>query len=513
MKRGLLLLVVVLVLQSWAALCEEPFGSSADLTILAPKPSLETRRSASRTAGPIIYADKTEVGLNEYFTISWDEPDADVVSLFIMRDDDTEFECVYSGACSYSYRTTLEGSLRITFCAMVLYGDVWEQSNMLDVCIGGSTAGILRNRGYDSTWNILVLIFPEVDTGTFKASWDENYVARIKSDINELPHTLNGLSKGKMTVGRMSIHTIDEVLTSVSGAQNDLTYGEDGDVNFNYLFDHLDVQLVIVYAPLGDISKNWAGLGGSWIAYNGNKYLNIILNCVYEKQTTWTNNGQSYRVAVCLPLHEVLHSVETNSRQNGWTGFVGLHDNLTCGYDSDPDYDYIKWYADLMADEIQTGDPGFREESYLVKHKRISEDMRSGVHMDSDGRIRLYSNGLPDLNTLITQYEGKWYPVQKGELIKYEKMLCTPKRLAHIEANAFRGVDVQWVELNASLVSVGNNAFAECLNLVGVVVPSTVSYISPDAFSNSPHVVLYAINNPYVEQYAQKHQMKCISVP
>ncbi len=512
MKKVLFLLVAVLVLQIPAACFAEAADSTGRSDFPTPKFPHELRGLLRNGTVPSIYSDKTEVGSNEVFTISWDEPDASMVALWVIRDDDTEFECLYTGDSTYSYQLTLGNSIRMSFCIIAYYSDKYEQSEFIDICLNESTASILRGRGYDNTWNILALIFPKADAPNLQASWDENYVARIKAGINDLPRTLYGLSEGQMNVGRISVLTMDEPITSVSGGQNDLTYGENGDVNFDYLFDHMDVQLVIVYAPLGDIAETWAGLGGGWITYRGNNYYNIILNCVYETNATWPYNGQSYNVSACLPLHEVLHCVETNSRQNGWAKFVALHDNLTVGYEGDPNYDYFQWYADLMTDRIRTGDPGFREESYLIKHKSIPEGMRSGIHTDSDGRIRIYNNGLPDRNTLITQYEGKWVPVKNGELLMYEKAFCTPASLKRIEDDAFKGTDAQWIELNAGLAYVGSNAFAQCADLMGLVIPSTVSYISPDAFADSPNVVLYAIDNPYAVQYANDNQIECVSL-
>lgn len=371
----------------------------------------------------------------------------------------------------------------------------------------------LKNNGYDNVWNIMALIYHTVDAPNCQDSYSDEELARIKSGLNNLPAALSGLSNGNMQVGSFNILTIDTPIKTVSNSDGSLTYGVDGDVNFDYLFDHKDTQLVIIFAPVGKIAVGWAGLGGGWVYHNNQNVYSVLLNGSFNWESSWSRNGKSYPLNTLLLVHEICHSLETNSRANGWNGFVPLHDNLTCGYAYNPHCDYIQWYADLMADTIITGGEGFKKVTYLIRHRQIENGMENGIHLDYDGALRVYRNGLLDLNAKAAEFKGTLYPVEGGTLISYENVMQTPANLTAIEAEAFLESGFQWVVLSEQVASIQSRSFADCAELRGIVIPPSVQFIAPDAFDHSPNAVLYTRDNPYAEGWAREHGVACVICP
>jgi hypothetical protein len=79
-------------------------------------------------------------------------------------------------------------------------------------------------------------------------------------------------------------------------------------------------------------------------------------------------NGESYYVNMAVAIHETLHCVENNSRDNGFADFQIVHNAEENGYFGDG-CDFLNWYHDLMTDNLKTGKKGFSKESFMVRHK------------------------------------------------------------------------------------------------------------------------------------------------
>ncbi len=62
------------------------------------------------------------------------------------------------------------------------------------------------------------------------------------------------------------------------------------------------------------------------------------------------------------------------------------------------------------------------------------------------------------------------------------------------------------------VMSIEAEAFAECKGLTSVRIPDTVTYIAPDAFSGSPITVIICGSGTFAEDYAEQHNIDCITI-
>lgn len=88
---------------------------------------------------------------------------------------------------------------------------------------------------------------------------------------------------------------------------------------------------------------------------------------------------------------------------------------------------------------------------------------------------------------------------------KQQSRLLLPSSTLIIDEQAFDGVNVRIVDLRGTNCKrIETCAFADSPSLVNILLPSTVEYISDDAFSGSPSVLLVFCND-YVATYAETH--------
>ena len=130
-----------------------------------------------------------------------------------------------------------------------------------------------------------------------------------------------------------------------------------------------DTTLLAVYAPLENHPKtDWLGLGGYTHTYRGQTFYMAEFSSAFAAPESgrWERNGIRYDLGTCALVHEILHAVELNSRNNGWSGFEMLHDAGPNGYDDQKAF--MDWYGDLMTDRLKNGKAGFRAVSFYVKH-------------------------------------------------------------------------------------------------------------------------------------------------
>ena len=112
---------------------------------------------------------------------------------------------------------------------------------------------------------------------------------------------------------------------------------------------------------------NWLGIGGMTHTFNGQTfYVTQFSSSIMPGMRTWKRNGIKYELESSALVHEILHCVETNSTNNGWTGFQPLHDAEENGYNDLAGW--FDWYSDLMTDSLKSGKPGFHDVSFLVTH-------------------------------------------------------------------------------------------------------------------------------------------------
>ena len=97
---------------------------------------------------------------------------------------------------------------------------------------------------------------------------------------------------------------------------------------------------------------------------------------------------------------------------------------------------------------------------------------------ESDGMTRFeYCSGCGEMLT-------------EGTVIPHERAMFLPAAIREIADEAFVGSRAMQVTLPEGAQSIGSRAFADCDELLLVVIPSTVTYIADDAFEGSPNAIL-----------------------
>lgn len=233
---------------------------------------------------------------------------------------------------------------------------------------------VLEEIETNNTWNVLALIYRNVDTPTFKDSFSDAEVQELKNVLNAFPENVKTFSDSRLLIGAMDIKVIDEPVRSISDKTGDLTIGPGEDICFDEHLEGMDYQQIVVYAPLAGAPTNdgWLGHGGTWYNYKGRTIHYLSINAVCEiGETRYSLDGRRFGVDTSVLMHEMLHCVETNSRDfRNWSGFTPLHNNADHGYyesNSQSKYEWMDWYRALMRDDGLDG-KGFKPESFLVPH-------------------------------------------------------------------------------------------------------------------------------------------------
>lgn len=233
---------------------------------------------------------------------------------------------------------------------------------------------VLEELPTDNKWNVLVLIYRNVKTVNYQKSFSDADIKELKEVLGKFPDTIQGLSGGRMQIGKLDIQVVDAPVKTVSGQKwGDLTTGPGNDINFDAYLEGKDYNQIAVFAPLAGAptTNGWFGLGGGYYRYSGkNIYYCIINDTMHYGSPNAEVGGKRYDARTAVLIHEMLHCVETNSVLRGWSGFQPLHDSEKNGYVYSKELEWIDWYADLMQDRIKNGQgKGFRPESFYVPHR------------------------------------------------------------------------------------------------------------------------------------------------
>lgn len=225
----------------------------------------------------------------------------------------------------------------------------------------------LKARGMDTNWNVMVLICRKATVKGHAGSFSNQDVNTIRKKI--IPYikpTVDGLARGRMTIGTVETMVIDRPVKTLDEL-NYPTYGPGGSLDFDDLVKGKDVNLVIVFMPVKDVG--WLGLGGTFVSY-GNQKVYVVSICttlVEGGEEVWKIKDTTCPHPLAAVIHEILHCVETNSRDNGYSAFTHLHSNIENMYQNSR-YENFDWYIDLMRDTIADGTSGFHLSSYYVTH-------------------------------------------------------------------------------------------------------------------------------------------------
>ncbi len=341
--------------------------------------SPDTDGSGASKHLPMIYARDDTVAPGGSTTIFWDIPDAEDLQLWVLNEGEKHFSQLAfpekKGEQTVSFGPDDFGTRQYAMLVKFKDGE-WAQSNIVYIKVRETEehrVKRLESCGMDNVWNVLFMIYRTVHVGDYLKSFSDEEVAAIRWLAGELKPTIEGLSDGRMRIGTVNIMEVADPVTSASGPSKPptLVYGPEGDVDFNYILDHKDVNMVLVYAPLSDMTKEclWNGLGGTYMDYKGQLVYHLIANCVSTSRSVFTVDGRDYPLAITLPVHEMLHGIETNSRHNGFDGFETLHSHIDNGYPGEAD-DFLIWYHDLTRDRLKNGKKGFLPSSFYIAHKK-----------------------------------------------------------------------------------------------------------------------------------------------
>ncbi len=441
---------IFLILMAFlSAACAEQAAILPDPPPPAPADTGSKSVRDSAEGDPVLYCDKTEVYAGETFTLSWNEHDAELVYMYRYFNDGEHEGMGFLDTVKTDYSQRFNAVGKYTYYLAVLESDgQWKYSNFVDVYVTADESEVcaqLAKRGMNNKWNLLFMVYKNVSLSGFSQSFGEAKLDAIRRQKNMIKWMLEKLSDGRMMVGTVDLVEVDEPITSVTNVGYSLpalSYGPGKDVDFNYIFDHKDITLVAVFAPLMGYQGqgDWLGLGGTNITVNGKKIYTVILNDAYpDDAESWTYEGITYPTISSALVHEILHCVETNARANGWSSFEGLHDNEQNGYD-DVDGNY-RWYKDLMRNTLDNGKYGFARQSFYVTHSSIAEGMAEGFHTDYDGITRYYVSGIPHMIDM--------------SMID----IVIPKNTTQIDAEAFAGISGITVFIPETVQSIGSNAF------------------------------------------------------
>ena len=462
MKRfiSILLLCVCLVILGTA-------NAENRTKLSSPVPVRTKATDYAKTETITLRSDKDEAYLNETFHLSWNLPNAETCSLWVSYNYQEfvwigSFDPVMGG---YALSESDIGCY--DFVLMIYENGEWLQSNTCTVNVYAdeeTTCEILKNRGMTNTWNLLFIVYRTVRIGDYDRSFTDEQIASISQTASEIKTTMETLSDSRMMIGSVDFILEERPITSASYTDFHppaLTYGPDGDVDFNYVVDHKDITLVAVVAPLLGMNDQWEwlGLGGTFITVHNKPLYTIIVNEIYTSGIRTEYDGNSYMQDSAAIVHEMLHCVETNSNSNGWSHYESLHNKDIDGY-LDNDYE---WFHDIMRDTIRDGKRGFLKQSYYVSHRKIASGMSSGFHEDYDGALRYYLDGVP-------------HPID----------MILPSSITDIEDEAFWNISAKYILLPDTVQSIGWRAF-------------------------SPRTTLYGKTGSYAETWAEEND--CVFFP
>ena len=87
-----------------------------------------------------------------------------------------------------------------------------------------------------------------------------------------------------------------------------------------------------------------------------------------------------------------------------------------------------------------------------------------------------------------------------------------PSDLKLVEAEAFIGTAEERIVFQPSLKSIGERAFADTAALKEVYIPSSVVYISDNAFQGVGKLTVYGVPRSYAQGWAKKHGYSFVTV-
>ena len=135
-------------------------------------------------------------------------------------------------------------------------------------------------------------------------------------------------------------------------------------------------------------------------------------------------------------------------------------------------------------------------------------------HTESDGMVIYWYYSVEEGGFVENFNTGRDSKLKlfTDDIIPDSPDLVLPADLTVIESEAFAGDTFTYVKLPERAVSIGRNAFADCLHLVYVYVPEEVNDIDDEAFGSLTDLVFIGVSGSYAEDYAESHGFDFIPV-
>jgi hypothetical protein len=110
---------------------------------------------------------------------------------------------------------------------------------------------------------------------------------------------------------------------------------------------------------------------------------------------------------------------------------------------------------------------------------------------------------------ILNDRAGSSYEIKNGTLLSYSgtaKSVVVPSDVTSVGIDAFRNAGIESIELPYSVSKIYAGAFSDCSKLKKLIIPYTVTIISPDSFSGSNPVV-YCYYGSYAYIFAVANSM------
>ena len=180
------------------------------------------------------------------------------------------------------------------------------------------------------------------------------------------------------------------------------------------------------------------------------------------------------------------------------------------------------WYvlnSDVTFDHNITVDGDVR----LILADDMTLEAKMGITVEGDNSLTVYaqSAGKDSTGELIAYINenggagisgGGSFDVIGGEVeINGGTVFALPTSLDAIEDGAFEGIAAQRVEVAKNVVSIGPRAFANCPNLIEIIIPATVQRIDDTALQGSINAIVFGTAGSEAQRFANENRIPFIA--
>ena len=180
------------------------------------------------------------------------------------------------------------------------------------------------------------------------------------------------------------------------------------------------------------------------------------------------------------------------------------------------------WYvlnSDVTFDHNITVDGDVR----LILADNMTLKAKMGITVEGDNSLTVYaqSAGKDSTGELIAYINenggagisgGGSFDVIGGEVeINGGTVFALPTSLDAIEDGAFEGIAAQRVEVAKNVVSIGPRAFANCPNLIEIIIPATVQRIDDTALQGSINAIVFGSAGSEAQRFANENRIPFIA--